>query len=63
MGLLWWVQSQGVDADVLEYPMGDIDTLDEVVGLMGLDALDALETELVDVASGTQLGRTVEEPL
>ena len=63
-----------MDVDVLEFVIVVIDMLDDddvVVVVMGvmvmvfdeLDVLDLLEIELVDVASGIQLGRTVEEPL
>jgi hypothetical protein len=53
--------------DVLEYVMGVVDEV--VMGVMiGLivvlrEVLEAFEMDLVEVGSGTQPGRTVEEPL
>lgn len=56
--------------DVLEYVIVVMGVVDEVVtgvtiGLIVVlwEVLDAFEMELVEVGTGTQPGRTVEEPL
>jgi hypothetical protein len=68
----WQVQFFDLDVNVWECVFVVIDVFDDdSVGVMmvvvvitdGLDVLDMREKELVDVVSGTQLGRTVEEPL